>query len=283
MGKLNGSYSAGTKRAGFTSSSVRTFVIGSLAEERLYGPDRYGTMTENVRKGFPDGCDTVVLASGENWPDALAASALAGMKSLSDSVKIIRMDRDESIFHIGSNQRIVHQDLPCIRSVDFLQAQDPEHLQVDEDSLQMIGIRHAEGDNSCADRIDDILDVFIFLLLAKDGIGHIRLDQQDRVPAVIQIIILESPVHVTNPGITRLVNELTEMNAVKKMQDSKDKRVFTVSLTPLGQKYHKKYLEEYHNEMACKLSDIPEKDIRTAAGVIHEAYRILSDGNMKLG
>lgn len=79
MGKLNGSYSAGTKRAGFTSSSVRTFVIGSLAEERLYGPDRYGTMTENVRKGFPDGCDTVVLASGENWPDALAASALAGM------------------------------------------------------------------------------------------------------------------------------------------------------------------------------------------------------------
>jgi len=79
MGKLNGSYSAAAKRAGFSSSSIRTFVIGSLAEERLYGPDRYDTMTENVKKGFPDGCDTVVLASGENWPDALAASALAGM------------------------------------------------------------------------------------------------------------------------------------------------------------------------------------------------------------
>ena len=73
------------------------------------------------------------------------------------------------------------------------------------------------------------------------------------------------------------------MKAVSKIQDSEDKRVFTVSLTPLGQKYHKKYLEEYHDEMAGRLSEISKKDIRTAAKVIHEAYRILSDGNMKLG
>lgn len=109
------------------------------------------------------------------------------------------------------------------------------------------------------------------------------ISQLQQKKGAVRISDIAAALHVTNPGITRLVNELTEMNAVKKMQDSKDKRVFTVSLTPLGQKYHKKYLEEYHNEMAGKLSDIPEKDIRTAAGVIHEAYRILSDGNMKLG
>jgi len=99
----------------------------------------------------------------------------------------------------------------------------------------------------------------------------------------VRISDIAVALHVTNPGITRLVNELTEMKAVRKIQDKKDKRVFTVSLTAQGMKYHKKYLEEYHDETAGKLSGISEKDIRTTARVIHEAYRIMSDGNMKLG
>ena len=45
---------------------------------RVSGNDRYGTMAEIVKRAFPKGCDTVVLASGANWPDALAASSLAG-------------------------------------------------------------------------------------------------------------------------------------------------------------------------------------------------------------
>jgi len=42
------------------------------------GATRYDTAVMNSRAFFPAGADTVVLATGANWPDALAASSLAG-------------------------------------------------------------------------------------------------------------------------------------------------------------------------------------------------------------
>ena len=107
--------------------------------------------------------------------------------------------------------------------------------------------------------------------------------QLQQTNGLVRISDIGTALHVTKPSITRLVNELVELKAVKKIQSKEDKRVFTVSLTALGKKYHKKYLEEYHHEVAKRLTGIPEKDIKTAAQVIHEAYRILSDGKMKKG
>lgn len=49
---------------------------GPLA--RLAGSTRYGTMSAVVQAGFPNGSDTVVVASGEGYADALSASGLAG-------------------------------------------------------------------------------------------------------------------------------------------------------------------------------------------------------------
>ena len=46
---------------------------------RLAGVDRYGTAVATSVEMFPDGADVVVLASGENWPDALGGSSLAGV------------------------------------------------------------------------------------------------------------------------------------------------------------------------------------------------------------
>ncbi len=45
--------------------------------DRRYGATRYETATEIAREGWPDGAETVLLASGENWPDALAATPLS--------------------------------------------------------------------------------------------------------------------------------------------------------------------------------------------------------------
>lgn len=44
----------------------------------ISGTDRYNTSVAISRKQFPEGADTVIVATGQNWPDALAASALAG-------------------------------------------------------------------------------------------------------------------------------------------------------------------------------------------------------------
>lgn len=48
--------------------------------ERFWGADRYQTAIEISRQTFPDGtCPDVVIATGERFPDALAASGLAGV------------------------------------------------------------------------------------------------------------------------------------------------------------------------------------------------------------
>ncbi len=51
-----------------------------IASTRLSGDSRYNTMAEISAAGFTT-ADSVVLASGENFPDALGASALAGALS----------------------------------------------------------------------------------------------------------------------------------------------------------------------------------------------------------
>lgn len=45
--------------------------------QRIAGADRYGT-TARVAATYPSGVDRVFLASGENYPDSLAAAAVAG-------------------------------------------------------------------------------------------------------------------------------------------------------------------------------------------------------------
>lgn len=49
----------------------------SLALDRFAGADRYGTAAAVSRKAYPAGAASVVIASGENFPDALSASVLA--------------------------------------------------------------------------------------------------------------------------------------------------------------------------------------------------------------
>jgi len=45
----------------------------------IEGEDRFTTAVETSKIGFDDGADTVLIATGRNWPDALGASSLAGV------------------------------------------------------------------------------------------------------------------------------------------------------------------------------------------------------------
>jgi putative cell wall-binding protein len=48
---------------------------------RLAGTDRYGTAAEIAKAAYPTGADTVIVASGETFPDALAGAALAARQA----------------------------------------------------------------------------------------------------------------------------------------------------------------------------------------------------------
>jgi putative cell wall-binding protein len=52
--------------------------IGAVAVERLRGATRYGTAVAVSAAGWPGGARAAVLARGDDWPEALAAAALAG-------------------------------------------------------------------------------------------------------------------------------------------------------------------------------------------------------------
>lgn len=51
-------------------------IVGDV--ERIAGADRYATARQFVDRTFPDPVDALYLATGENFPDALSASAVAG-------------------------------------------------------------------------------------------------------------------------------------------------------------------------------------------------------------
>ena len=47
--------------------------------KRIAGDNRCDTAAKTASEGFPDGSSSVIVASCESWPDALAASGLAGL------------------------------------------------------------------------------------------------------------------------------------------------------------------------------------------------------------
>lgn len=82
-----------TDRAYVTSTSGQTTIARAMADgiegfldsdpyrqlwPRIAGATRYGTAAALSRDGWPEGAQTVLLATGNDWPDALASAPLAG-------------------------------------------------------------------------------------------------------------------------------------------------------------------------------------------------------------
>jgi putative cell wall-binding protein len=102
---------------------VRELVIDLLGggDVRLAGDDRYDTSVQISQEAFPKGADTVVIATGSDWPDALCGSALSGAVDgpillaapggLTDSVKaeIARLGATDA--YILGSSRVVSLDI----------------------------------------------------------------------------------------------------------------------------------------------------------------------------
>ena len=70
-----------TATAGGKTATCEVTVTSAEASSRLGGDNRYETMTLVSKTAFPEdgSCPTVVIARGDNFPDALAAAGLAGV------------------------------------------------------------------------------------------------------------------------------------------------------------------------------------------------------------
>lgn len=58
---------------------ARVVIVGGAQVERAAGATRYETGEEVVRDAFPEGAATALIATGRNYPDALAAGPAAGI------------------------------------------------------------------------------------------------------------------------------------------------------------------------------------------------------------
>ena len=83
----------------------------SVSISRLYGSDRYSTMSSIIQKGFAaSSANTVIVATGENYPDALAASGLAGMYQapiVLTSQASLTAEAKSEIARIGAKKAII--------------------------------------------------------------------------------------------------------------------------------------------------------------------------------
>ena len=64
---------------GVSDIFLRNVLPSELTLVEIAGATRYETAIAASQEAFPSGADTVVIATGENWPDALGGAALAGV------------------------------------------------------------------------------------------------------------------------------------------------------------------------------------------------------------
>ncbi len=65
-----------TEPAPVPTSETRT-----ISQTSIQGDDRYSTNVAVSKAAYPDGADVVIVATGENWPDALGGATLANAVS----------------------------------------------------------------------------------------------------------------------------------------------------------------------------------------------------------
>ena len=61
-----------------SASSLVAYAKTDRIVVRLKGADRFATAVMTSQEAYPAGAETVIVATGTNWPDALGGSALAG-------------------------------------------------------------------------------------------------------------------------------------------------------------------------------------------------------------
>lgn len=91
----------------------------------------------------------------------------------------------------------------------------------------------------------------------------------------VKISDISEALKVTKPSITKLINELEIRKVLTKTSQLHDNRIITLSLTPLGKKYHEIYVDKYQKYLAELFIDIEEDDMRVTVETINTAYKIM--------
>lgn len=93
----------------------------------------------------------------------------------------------------------------------------------------------------------------------------------------IKVSDISELMKVTKPGITKIISELEEMGAVKKVQHATDKRVYLLSLTDLGKQYEQYYVRGYHQWLANNMNTVSVDDLQITIRTIETIYEVMKN------
>ncbi|MDA3936607.1 MAG: cell wall-binding repeat-containing protein [Actinomycetota bacterium] len=124
----------------------------------LEGDDRYATAVDVSQRVFPIGAETVVIATGVNWPDALGGTALAG--ALNGPVLLVGTDVVPSVVtqeieRLGATNAIILGGTAAVGAA----VEDALSQMLDEDNVERIdGSDRYETADAIALRVIEELD-----------------------------------------------------------------------------------------------------------------------------
>lgn len=113
-----------TASAGGKTALCEVTVTSAETSNRLGGDNRYETMTLVSKTAFPEdgSCPTVVIARGDNFPDALAAAGLAGVNGgqvLLTETSVLTAETKAEIKRLGATKAYVIGDEYSITNRTF--------------------------------------------------------------------------------------------------------------------------------------------------------------------
>ena len=86
---------------------------------------------------------------------------------------------------------------------------------------------------------------------------------------------LAKSAELTPAAITSILDQLEAANIVERRRSTEDRRVCNVALTPEGWQLLERKLAVWHGLWAERLSGFSDKEIETAAAILHEVTGIL--------
>lgn len=116
---------------------------------------------------------------------------------------------------------------------------------------------------------------------------HIRIidaiHQCSEEHCTVRVSDISDALHTTRPSITKLINELQQLQVVTKEADASDKRVVLLRLTELGEEYYDFYIRKFYAWLGVELAALRPEDLHTASATIRQILQILTTHSMDLG
>jgi putative cell wall-binding protein len=113
---------------------------GAAATSRISGETRYDTAAQTALQAYPDGADTVIVATGEIFPDALAASYLSGAADVDAPILLTRRDEIPS-FTMDAMEQLDPSNVVVLGGTDAISGPVVGQLRdiVGDDNVEVIG------------------------------------------------------------------------------------------------------------------------------------------------